>query len=90
MKQIMQESYKILNSSGITPCQSFAITKAIKFLSSNSCINNNSKAEIIKLNEKIEQLFTKVEMIELRMIIKLGSIISVATSLLFASLKIWL
>ena len=90
MKQANYATYKTLKAAGISEVKAAAITKAIIAFSTDVANQCSNKQEIIDINKKLAKLIDELEKIELRMIIKFGSLISISTSLLLAAIKLWI
>jgi hypothetical protein len=85
-----QATYKTLVAAGINQLHASAISKSIsEALQVEHAERQNFTKEIQNICTQLNAIANEMEKIELRMIIKLGSIVAMCSSLLFAALKLW-
>jgi hypothetical protein len=89
MKQ-HQATFKTLIAAGINQLHAAAICKSISEVISHEIADIKiTHNEIKQISKQMTSLTNEIEKMELRMIIKLGSIAAVCSSLLFTSIKLW-
>ena len=84
-----QATYKTLIAAGINHLQAAAITKSITTISNEMKNHKIANDEIRKINLQVAKLTSEIEKLELRMIIKLGSIVAICSGLSIATIKLW-
>jgi len=80
-------TYKTLIAAGINHLHAAAITKSITSISNEISKHKIANDEIKKFGAQLIKLTNEIEKLELKMVIKLGSIVAVCSSLLFTAIK---
>lgn len=85
-----QATYKTLIAAGITQLHAAAICKSISQVISHEIADIKiTNHEIKQISKQLTALTNEIEKLELRMIIKLGSIVAICSGFLLTAIKLW-